>query len=838
MDHETLGLFDEPTPPEPTIADADLRSLELLGLDPFPLLKWDAVDRETGKPAGKRPRDTNWRQHSYTRDDLRRWCGRGVRGNAGARLANGQIVLDWDPRNDPQGDSLERLCHDFGIPRSVESITGTGGRHVFLRVPIHTKVRKVLEGYPGIDVKTDGGYVVAAGSRHPAGPLYRWAPGTSAALDFSEELGGIAIPAAPAALVDALEKKTPAPSTNATPADPKELARIVEAIAQLDPAEFSAYGDWLHLGMELHDGTGGSADGLDAWIGFCARIPGYESDAEECRAKWDTFTAGNGRTVASLYDRVRKGGGSIPAPVASDPEDDFADELVTAPDAPQGFEPRDVMLSNRQRDAIVDDVVAAVAVWNDPPRLFRRAGGVMFAHADERGRPAFRAQTSSRFLDITARAGRFYTQRATDDGFRRVHSKLPQAEAGVALERLTTEATLPAVLGIAEAPVMRPDGSLLERPGYDASTRLYAAFEPIALDVPEHPTQTQVEAARDLLLELVCDFPFVDQASRANALAALLTMPLRPMFPCAPLFGIDATTAGTGKTLLVDAIATVALGRKLAAMTLPEGEEEIRKTISAELRAGTPATMLDNVTRPLEGASLCALLTSSSYKARILGITEMLDVEHASTWFATGNNLTPKDDMVRRFAWIRIDAQMANPETRAGFRHRLPEWALAERPRLLGAIFTLARAWIDAGRPKPTGEAMDLGGSGWWHTIGGVLEVAGVPGFLGNRAEQRVALDEGVGAWSAFLAAWAKALPGPVSAKRLALAAAADEALREAVPDELGDPTDRGFAKALSYALRKHVGRRFPRGDGVAWAEKSDGMDHSGVVLWRAKLQE
>lgn len=71
---------------------------------------------------------------------------------------------------------------------------------------------------------------------------------------------------------------------------------------------------------------------------------------------------------------------------------------------------------------------------------------------------------------------------------------------------------------------MRADGSIHNWPGYDPETRTYYAGG-LRLDIPEKPTKEDaVECARYILNEVLCDFPFADEASKANVLAALLTV--------------------------------------------------------------------------------------------------------------------------------------------------------------------------------------------------------------------------------------------------------------------------------------------------------------------------
>lgn len=499
---------------------------------------------------------------------------------------------------------------------------------------------------------------------------------------------------------------------------------------------------------------------------------------------------------------------------------------------------REIVVNGRQRDDIANDVVEAVKQWNDPPRLFRRAEGVVLAHEGEAGAPALRTQTAARFLDVTARVARYISV----NGRRMSDAKLAQPEAGVALERLTTGPGLPLLLGFADAPRMRPDGSLLNQPGYDKTTGLYAHFEPLDLDdVPERPTAEQVIAARDLLLELVADFPFVGDANRANALAAVLTVPLRMLFDLAPLFAFDAPAPGTGKSLLCRVINVVGRGIEPSPTPLPSKEEEVQKTITALLREARPVIWWDNISTQVESDALCTALTSPKWNSRILGSTETTgDIEHATTWMLTGNNLRIIGDLVRRTVLIKLDARVPNPESRADFTHPLPAWAIENRARLLGAIFTLGRHWIAEGRPHSI-LANELVGSfeGWQHVIGGILELAGITGFLENRAEQRTALDDSVPEWAEFARVLATVFKTPFTVKQVVKELGLSSGpLRDALPEALGEPESRDFATKLGNAIRQRAGRIFALPDGATVEIKKEGEGKGGRVRWVARLTE
>ncbi len=113
-------------------------------------------------------------------EQVRNWFSRWPNANIG--IVTGEIsnliVLDIDPKHG--GDiSLDRLERRFGrLPVTVEAATGGGGRHFYFAHP-GGLIRNRTGLAQGIDVRGEGGYIVAPPSIHPSGRPYVWAEGRS-----------------------------------------------------------------------------------------------------------------------------------------------------------------------------------------------------------------------------------------------------------------------------------------------------------------------------------------------------------------------------------------------------------------------------------------------------------------------------------------------------------------------------------------------------------------------------------------------------------------------------------------------------------------------------------
>jgi hypothetical protein len=126
--------------------------------------------------AGKHPRWRHGLKEATTEAQrIRAWGKRWEQSNIGIRTgaASGLLVLDIDPRHG--GDRALRVLEEAHGPlgRTLECLTGGGGRHLYFAYPGGHVPNSSGRLGAGLDVRAEGGYVVAPPSTHPQG-LYRW----------------------------------------------------------------------------------------------------------------------------------------------------------------------------------------------------------------------------------------------------------------------------------------------------------------------------------------------------------------------------------------------------------------------------------------------------------------------------------------------------------------------------------------------------------------------------------------------------------------------------------------------------------------------------------------
>ena len=286
----------------------------------------------------------------------------------------------------------------------------------------------------------------------------------------------------------------------------------------------------------------------------------------------------------------------------------------------------------------------------------------------------------------------------------------------------------PELVSVTETPFVRPDGTLCLESGYDKATKTYLASSVKGVQVPDHPTQQDTAQAMSLLVDQwLRDFPFEGEADRTMALALVLTPFVRNLFGTTPLFVVDGNRMSTGKGKLIGAVGLLAKGHPQGLTPMPDDSEELRKQVTSKFLAGETIFAWDEVVS-VRGRILAQLLTGPVWDDRMLGSSRMASVPNRATFMAAGNSVTIGGDLSRRVTRIRLYSDDERPQDRDARQFfaqpSLEVWTQNHREQLLSAVFTLVRAWYQAGCPY-TGEHSFGSFEEWQRVVGGILEHGG-----------------------------------------------------------------------------------------------------------------
>lgn len=814
---------------EPAASMADA-ALELLALGPvFPLHEprgegCSCANAECSSPA-KHPRTREGcREASSDPERVAAWWARWPSANVG--LATGRlVVLDVDG---PTGRAtLEQLEASRGpLPVTLTVATGNG-EHRYFAAPEGVSIGNAAGARgrglgAGLDVRGEGGYVVAPPSVHANGTRYTF-----------ENLN-VPVAPLPAWIVEQLTT-----DPDARPADAPPL-RVVPPPSPASTRERSYAEAALRGECEAvrtapegsrNEQLNASAYSLGQLVAGGLLDEGTVREQLEAAALAAGLAASEtAKTLASGLDAGKRNPRTVPDPSPRVPR-------ATAPGAPAkaGPDARPVVIVGaRALEDMTADALEAVHKGNAPERVFVREGRLCRVVHDERGRAVVENLGEDALRGELARFAAFC--RPTKDG--ELKPAAPPLDVVRDLRALGCWPSVPALEALVESPVMRRDGSILRTRGYDGPSRLYySPGGPLDLPaIPDRPSAEEAAAALAVLGEPLAEFPFASPADRANALALMLTPLVRPMVAGnVPLALVEAPRAGTGKGLLADVAAILATGRPAELTDTPRHADEVGKVIGALLMEGASMVVLDEAEQ-LGSPALNMALTSASLRVRVLGRSQTARVPQRATWIALGNNPRIRGDMVRRFYRVRLDAKVSVPWARTFERGNLREWTAHNRGRLVAAALTVARAWHVAGRPgKPE---QRLGGfEDWTLTVGGMLAYAGEAAFLANVVDAQHEADAESAALEAFLEALEDryGTGGPFTVAEACEALEAAGPLREALPDELAALPAERLRDALGKTFRKARDTRYgTRGVRLEQA----GMTRAKVARWRIVADE
>lgn len=476
------------------------------------------------------------------------------------------------------------------------------------------------------------------------------------------------------------------------------------------------------------------------------------------------------------------------------------------------------------------------------PILYQRAGSLVYLarhvtkpgeqwDADDKkekippGTPAVIDVPLSMLIDRVSKHARCVRVRKNKEGKEDFfHIEPPSKRVQAVLQSKNWPEIRP-LIGVIEAPSMRPDGTIIQDPGYDSATGYL--FEPnsLYLEVDEKPTKEDAAIAYGRLAHVFCDFPYAGPSHLSATIAAILTLLARPAIRgSVPCWLFDATAARSGKSLQTDVISLVATGRSASRMTFPEQDDELEKVIGGYAIRGSSLINFDNVARKFGGATLDKVITSvDEVDLRVLGASDMRTFAWRAVIFASGNNVSCRGDMLARVLSPRLESVHDNPEARDDFAHAdLRAWVSDHRAELVHAALTILRGYVAAGRPE-MGCAKWGGFEGWSRLVphavvwaGGADPMGARRGLVDDEDPERVYAAAMVSGWDTLTR-----LSGPMTVKSaVATLYPSDrhehasgppdghDELREAI-EALTDtkPGNHPSTRRLGEAIRKLKGR-------------------------------
>jgi hypothetical protein len=720
----------------------------------FPLFEPIVDGCSCGAPgcssAGKHPRTRRGLKDATTdQATIQKWWNDWP--SAGIGIPTGKpagfIVLDIDPEHGGEASLLDLVRKHGSLPDTVQVLTGGGGEHYFFKRP-SGGARNRTGVFDGIDVRGDGGYVVAPPSLHATGNRHEW--------EVSSHPGDIPFAELPDWLGDVIGGS--APSRNGSNPNSRQGSEPIQA-GKRNQTLASLAGTMRRRGM--------TGEAIQAALRA-------ENESRCC----PPLSSSEVDTIAASIARY-------------DP-----DYIASKPTATHR-----VVVNGRQDREILEK--SRDALWTAFPDLvYRRSGRLMRIVG-----PVLDPISAGGLYDRLARAVSWI--RVTDGGDkaasvpRRLIPPLLEAP-GVPIPTVEEVVTIPAFVG--------PDFMWVNSPGFDAGTgTLFVGSHLDVAEVADVPSAEDIQAARKTIDGWLIEFPFADRTARAHAIALLITLVVRPAVTGhTPMFVIEASTPGTGKTTLAEVVCLAATGVAPISKRYSRDGEEMAKRAASWVECAYSAVLLDDVAR-ITGDSanvLSSLITTGGIEVRAMRELRMAGGRWSGILIATGNNIALAEEMPRKICRVRLDSP-EDPTTRQFRRTDIHAWTLEHRAEILRSVVTLVSAWKAIGRPHGPNTRPSF--NEWAGVVGGILSCLNAQlsaAFLdhGDLADM-MTFGEGVDELRAFVQAWIAdgrgVNDGGIPATDLVGVAEGADVFGAV----MGDKSDRSKASRLGRHMKRQRGK-------------------------------
>lgn len=680
---------------------------------------------------GKRPIEKKWTEREReTRDEAISWATQTNVGIRTGSASGGLVVIDID-----QGADLSSL----DLPDTVTVITGSGGLHLYYRTDeaIRNSASKLAQK---VDVRGEGGQVVAVGSIHPeTKKMYRYAHDLSPAEINVQPL--------PSWVIEVLTKTEPT-QPRKSPGEGKNRSKRGRDTSSNNG--YSAAALSYEAERVANAGEGERNDTLNRAAFSMGTLIGAQTlDRAEVESVLEDAATQCGLTPNEARITIASGiEAGIKSPRDIDDErkrpSDAGREICPPPPpvggTPDGAPSRVSVESKRQpvmipgahmttfgyreigNDTFANEVLARL-----PKGVIYRRGNIPVELVGDPGHQRLQTVTVDRMRLIMDEYIRLTESKKTQNNIRQVYKNATRNWAGLVLASAGDSELVREMRLLTHYPVYERNWELA-KPGWHNGVYY---DQP-----PELNGMKPREGGWQVIEDLIVDFPFAEEADKQNFISLLLTPMIRPaVLGNVPMFLIRSSLPRTGKTKLAEQVTGgIYLGEETPAMQWSTNEDERDKRILSILKQGDTVLHVDNVSNYVDSPALASLVTSKYYQGRILGQSQMVRIENTLTVIATANNPRATGEIVRRAVPITLQPCDDAPELRSDFLHpHLFKHVIYRRPRVWSVMTGLVEKWKEAGKPS-TG--MKMGGfEGWAESMSGIMFVAGAEKWMSNWRE-------------------------------------------------------------------------------------------------------
>ncbi len=264
--------------------------------------------RDNCSSAGKHPRTVHGvKDASCDPATIRAWDWNSANVGIATGAISSLVVIDIDPRHGGFQAALDLVPKHGEFPKTLEVKTGGGGFHLYFKHPGGRVANSSSKIGAGIDVRGDGGFVVAPPSLHTSGSRYQW-------RDISAELQPLP------AWISGTQAERPAP----VPPD-AGAHWLAQALSRVTEGNRNDTGLWL--ACQLRDAGIDESQATLAMLKYAAACPAGanpytpEEAMATCRSAYSAPPRGPARAKIQSVSQP---------PIAAQPKPICAGDLVVS----------------------------------------------------------------------------------------------------------------------------------------------------------------------------------------------------------------------------------------------------------------------------------------------------------------------------------------------------------------------------------------------------------------------------------------------------------------------------------------------------------------------------